>query len=262
MCAGWLASAPGGVWSQYPRSDAVLSVCPPHAALPVACMVAASGFAGVYVDANAVAPAAARVLSAVIDRAGGRFVDGDLIGGPVRPGGGTRLYLSGVAAGEVAALFAATDLEAVNLGDDVTAASALKMCYGAWTKGTSALLLTIRAAAAAYGVEEALVTEWARTQPDLAARTQAAAGTARKAWRFAGEMDQVASASPRSASPMASPAPPPSCTAGWLPARNCRTTRPFMRYCGWCAPRETRTPNRQIRRLVIGLRLGRVRKGP
>jgi hypothetical protein len=28
------------------RSDAVLSVCPPHAALPVARMVAASGFAG------------------------------------------------------------------------------------------------------------------------------------------------------------------------------------------------------------------------
>jgi hypothetical protein len=95
-------------------------------------------------------------------------VDGDLIGGPVRPGGGTRLYLSGVAAGEVAALFAATDLEAVNLGDDVTAASALKMCYGAWTKGTSALLLTIRAAAAAYGVQEALVTEgFARAAAEL-----------------------------------------------------------------------------------------------
>jgi Domain of unknown function (DUF1932) len=30
------------------------------------------------------------------------------------------------------------------------------------------------------------------TQPDLAARSQAAAGTARKAWRFAGEMDQIA----------------------------------------------------------------------
>jgi hypothetical protein len=116
MCAGWLAAA-GGVWSQYPRSDAVLSVCPPHAALPVARMVAASGFAGVYVDANAVA---------------------------------------------------ATDLEAVNLGDDATAASALKMCYGAWTKGTGALLLTIRAAAAAYGVQEALVTEgFARAAAEL-----------------------------------------------------------------------------------------------
>jgi Domain of unknown function (DUF1932) len=92
----------------------------------------------------------------------------------------------------VAALFAATDLEAVALGDDVAAASALKMCYAAWTKGTSALLLAIRAAAGVYGVEAALVAEWARTQPGLTARSQAAAGTACKAWRFAGEMDQIA----------------------------------------------------------------------
>jgi 3-hydroxyisobutyrate dehydrogenase-like beta-hydroxyacid dehydrogenase len=174
------------------RSDVVLSVCPPHAALQVAHTVAASGFAGLYVDANAVAPATAGAIGAVV-RAGGRFVDGDLIGGPVRPGGGTRLYLSGPDAKEVAALFAATDLEAVNLGEDLTAASALKVCYAAWTKGTSALLLAIRATAAAHGVDEALLSEWARTQPGLAARSQAAAGTARKAWRFAGEMDQIAS---------------------------------------------------------------------
>jgi 3-hydroxyisobutyrate dehydrogenase-like beta-hydroxyacid dehydrogenase len=174
------------------RSDLVLSVCPPHAAIQVARMVAASGFAGTYVDANAVAPTTARALSAVVERAGGRFVDGDLIGGPVRPGGATRLYLSGPDAGEVAALFASTDLETVALGGDVAAASALKMCYAAWTKGTSALLLAIRAAAGAYGVDEALLAEWARTQPHLAERSQAAAGTARKAWRFAGEMDQIA----------------------------------------------------------------------
>ena len=36
------------------------------------------------------------------------------------------------------------------------------------------------------------MAEWARTQPDLIERSQAAAGTARKAWRFAGEMDQIA----------------------------------------------------------------------
>jgi 3-hydroxyisobutyrate dehydrogenase-like beta-hydroxyacid dehydrogenase len=173
-------------------SDVVLSVCPPHAALQVAQTVAASRFEGVYVDANAVAPPTARAIGAAVERAGGRFVDGDLIGGPVRPGGGTRLYLSGPAAGAVAALFAATDLEAVDLGEDVTAASALKLCYAAWTKGTSALLLAIRAAADAYGVEAALVAEWARSQPDLAARSEAAVGTARKAWRFAGEMDQIA----------------------------------------------------------------------
>jgi 3-hydroxyisobutyrate dehydrogenase-like beta-hydroxyacid dehydrogenase len=176
------------------RSQLVVSVCPPHAAVEVADAVAALGFGGRYVDANAIAPAIARSLREVVERAGGQFVDGDLIGGPVRPGGTTRLYLSGPAAGEVAALFAPTDLEAVALGDDIAAASALKMCYAAWTKGTSALLLAIRAAAGAHGVEAALVEEWARTQPGLMGRSEAAAGTARKAWRFAGEMDQVAAA--------------------------------------------------------------------
>jgi hypothetical protein len=114
------------------RSQLVMSVGPPHAATDVARTVAALGFGGIYVDANAVAP---------------------------------------------------TDLEAVVLAGDVAAASALKMCYAAWTKGTSALLLAIRAAAAAHGVEAALAAEWERTQPGLAARSQAAAGTARKAWR-------------------------------------------------------------------------------
>jgi 3-hydroxyisobutyrate dehydrogenase-like beta-hydroxyacid dehydrogenase len=175
------------------RSQLVVSVCPPHAAVQVAGTVAALGFGGIYLDANAVAPTTARALGVVVEQAAGRFVDGDLIGGPVRPGGVTRLYVSGPAAREVAALFAPTDLEAVALaGDDVAAASALKMCYAAWTKGTSALLLAIRAAAGAHGVEAALLAEWERTQPGLAARSQAAAGTARKAWRFAGEMDQVA----------------------------------------------------------------------
>jgi hypothetical protein len=41
-------------------------------------------------------------------------------------------------------------------------------------------------------VEAALLAEWERTQPGLAARSQSAAGTARKAWRFADEMDQIA----------------------------------------------------------------------
>ena len=104
----------------------------------------------------------------------------------------SHLFRGQVPLEEVAALFAPTDLDAVTLGDDVAAASALKMCYAAWTKGTSALLLAIRAAAREHGVEAALLEEWARTQPGLPARSRDAAGTARKAWRFAGEMDQIA----------------------------------------------------------------------
>ena len=72
-----------------------------------------------------------------------------------------------------------------------TAASALKMCYAAWTKGTSALLLSIRALARAESVEEALVDEWARSQPDVLRRSEAATRVAGRAWRWVAEMEEI-----------------------------------------------------------------------
>jgi len=73
------------------------------------------------------------------------------------------------------------------------AASALKMCFAAWTKGAAALLLDVRALAVAEGVEDALVAEWQGSLPDLAARSLQAAGqAAMKGWRWVGEMDQIA----------------------------------------------------------------------
>ncbi|HEY8059323.1 MAG TPA: NAD(P)-binding domain-containing protein, partial [Acidimicrobiales bacterium] len=74
------------------EADLVLSIVPPDQALGVARSVEEAGWAGPYVDANAVAPATAAEIHAAV---GGSFVDGDLIGGPPRPGGGTRLFLSG-----------------------------------------------------------------------------------------------------------------------------------------------------------------------
>jgi len=175
------------------ESDVILSICPPHAALDVAQAAADSGFAGIYVDANAVSPGTARAIGAIVQEPGARFVDGDLIGGPARPGGHTRLYLSGPESSAVAALFRPGDrIDVVELGGDLTAASALKMCYAAWTKGTAGLLLAVRALARDAGVEEALVAEWRRTQPELLERFRAAQGVVPKAWRFAGEMDEIA----------------------------------------------------------------------
>jgi len=176
-------------------AQVVLSICPPHAALTVARQVAAVGFSGTYVDANALAPTTAVEVARLVEAAGAAFVDGDLIGGPVRPGGATRLYLSGSEAGAVAGLFAQSDEPQVVVlgGDDRFAASTLKMCYAAWTKGTSALLLAIDAVARSGGVSDALLAEWERTQPDLPVRLDAAVqGTPAKAWRFAGEMDEIA----------------------------------------------------------------------
>ena len=169
------------------RSDVVLSVCPPHAALEVARSVAS--FGGLYVDANAISPATAH---AVADAVAGRFVDGGIVG-PPPDRGPTRLYLAGAEAREVAELFAGTAVEARVVGDEPGTASALKMAYSAWTKGTAALLLGIRELARAEGVEAPLLAEWRESLPELEERSrQAERSAAGYGWRFVGEMEEIA----------------------------------------------------------------------
>ncbi len=176
------------------RCDVIICICPPAAATASARQILDAGFTGTYVDANAIAPATATIIGELVSARGASFVDGDLIGGPARSGGSTRLYLSGQEAPSVARLFEGSDrLDVAVLAASPEHASALKMCYAAWTKGSAALLIAIRSAAQALGVEEALLAEWTRSQPDLAARSAAAASsTAPKAWRFDGEMEQIA----------------------------------------------------------------------
>jgi 3-hydroxyisobutyrate dehydrogenase-like beta-hydroxyacid dehydrogenase len=174
-------------------SDVILSVCPPHAALDVARAVAAQRFAGLYVDGNAVSPATAREIGSVVEAGGAAFVDGGIVGPPAQNRGTTRLYLSGKDAVRLVPLFAAGPLQAIVVDGPAGAASALKMAYASYTKGSAALLMAIRALAAAEGIDDALLAEWQRSQPDLAARSESAAGrNAKKAWRFVGEMEEIA----------------------------------------------------------------------
>jgi 3-hydroxyisobutyrate dehydrogenase-like beta-hydroxyacid dehydrogenase len=183
----------GTVAALVAASDVVLSVCPPHAAVDVARSVAQQRFRGLYVDGNAVSPDTSRSIAGVVEAAGATYVDGGIIGPPPDKAGTTRLYLSGAAAERVKTLLAGGPLEAIVLPGELTAASAIKMCYAAWTKGSQALLMAVRALATAEGVDEALVAEWNRSQPDLPKRSEnAARGTARKAWRWVGEMDEIA----------------------------------------------------------------------
>jgi 3-hydroxyisobutyrate dehydrogenase-like beta-hydroxyacid dehydrogenase len=168
-------------------SDVILSVCPPHAAVDVARSV--RGFTGVYVDANAISPANAH---AVADKVA-RVVDGSIIGPPPQSSGTTRLYLSGVEADTVAELFAGSALEARIVSDEVGAASAVKMAYAGWTKGTAALLLAVRSLARSEGVESTLLAEWELSLPELPEQSvRAARSAATKGWRWIGEMEEIA----------------------------------------------------------------------
>ncbi len=171
------------------RADTIVSVCPPARAVAVAQQVADAGFAGVYVDANAVSPTTAAVIAELFEH----YVDGGIIGPPAHLDGTTRMYLSGHDAAAVAERWAGSVLDVRVVDGGVGAASALKMCFAGWTKGSTALLLAINAAAQHYEVHEALFDEWAISIPDQAARSDGAARAASpKAWRFEGEMREIA----------------------------------------------------------------------
>jgi 3-hydroxyisobutyrate dehydrogenase-like beta-hydroxyacid dehydrogenase len=172
------------------RTDVILSVCPPHAATEVAGSLA--GFDGVFVDANAIARS---TMCAIARLVGEQCVDGGIIGPPPRPPTTTHLYLSGRGADWVAGLFAGTAVDARVLSDEVGDASALKLAYAAWTKGTAALLLAIQAFARSENVEDALVSEWNESIPKLPDRARQAQRSAHaKGWRWVGEMEEIAAA--------------------------------------------------------------------
>lgn len=173
--------------------EVILCVCPPHAAASVADAVINAGFDGMYCDGNAIAPGQALKIGERLTGAGIEFVDGSIIGPPAWKVGATRFYLSGPSAGQIADLFDGTLTEAIAIGGEIGKSSALKMVFAAQTKGFTALLSAIQGAAEALGVRDELDREWARRDPDVAKqRVNQVRGVTEKAWRFAGEMQEIA----------------------------------------------------------------------
>jgi 3-hydroxyisobutyrate dehydrogenase-like beta-hydroxyacid dehydrogenase len=170
----------------------ILSVCPPHAAEAVAHDVLSTGYGGLFVEGNAIAPQRTIQIGNSMTRAGISFVDGGIVGLPAWKPHTTCLYLSGPRADEVVTCFSAGPLDTKVLGTEIGKASALKMCYAANTKGTVALLAAILATAENLGVREALFDRWrsedAALPEQVLKRIQA---NAPKAWRFVGEMGEI-----------------------------------------------------------------------
>jgi hypothetical protein len=155
-------------------------------------------------------------VAGLVEAGGASYVDGGIIGTPPVTPGFIRLYLSGPQAGEVRDLFEASPVDArvvdhgtgaaagtaaagtaaagaIGVGRVVGSASAVKMAYASWTKGTAALLLAARALARAEGVEETLLAEWSISQPGLDERSARAAESATaKGWRWIAEMEEIA----------------------------------------------------------------------
>jgi hypothetical protein len=160
------------------ESDVILSICPPGIAEDVARAVADASFAGLFVEANAIAPARTERIAA---DTGLRLIDGGIVARS-----GVHLYLSGVAGDveTVAELFDGSDVDAIPLPGGVGAASALKLAFGGWNKIGVMLAAQAYAIAGAHGVAEALAEE------GVPADGIPRAGP--KAWRWQDEMQEIA----------------------------------------------------------------------
>jgi 3-hydroxyisobutyrate dehydrogenase-like beta-hydroxyacid dehydrogenase len=173
-------------------SAVVLSVCPPAFADDVADQVAAHGFTGLFVEANAINPARTAGIAARLTHA--TVVDGSIIGPPPGDRRRARLYLSGpgAAVDTVYGLFDGSAAEPRRVDERIGSASALKMAYGSFQKISRALAAVSHALADEYGVTELLRAEADDLGGNALADRDNLASAATRAWRWAPEMDEVA----------------------------------------------------------------------
>lgn len=173
--------------------EIILCVCPPHAAESVALSVVEHGFKGWYLDANAISPQRTIQIGQKLEAHGIRFVDGGIIGGPAWKPDETILYLSGAESERVAACFTRGPLAIKIISNTIGKASALKMCYAAYSKGTTALLAGILATAEHLGVRDELYQQWEQDEAGFSEQVnRRVRRVTAKSWRFEGEMLEIA----------------------------------------------------------------------
>jgi len=186
----------GSLGALIARSEIILSIMPPAAATgfarDAAREIGAAGTRPVFVDCNAIAPGTSREIGAILIDAGASFVDGGIIGSPPGRRAPTRLYVSGEQAAAIETL-ARPDLLIRNLGPEIGAASGIKMCYAALTKGTMTLDTLVLLGAQALGLSEPLLVELSESQAGPLERMQSSVPwLAADSARWVGEMEEIA----------------------------------------------------------------------
>lgn len=179
------------------QADIILSILPPSDAMGLAQRLApllsAAQRKPLYIDCNAVSSELAIEIGKAITATGTPFADGGIIGGPPRPGyDGPNIYIAGAPPDALATLKQG-GLSIMPLDGPIGAASALKMSYAAISKGLTAIASASIIAAAKFGASEALHTELGISQkPVLGAISRTVPEMFTKAYRFVGEMEEIA----------------------------------------------------------------------
>jgi 3-hydroxyisobutyrate dehydrogenase-like beta-hydroxyacid dehydrogenase len=178
-------------------TDFILSVVPPGEAVALAKRLVPALTAAkrkpLYADCNAINPQTMQEIVELLRPTGCDVADGGIIGPPPKPdGNATRLYVSGPGSERLAQL-QRHGLAVVPMGGKIGDASALKMCYGAFNKGVTALGAAVILAAEREGVAASLRDELQTSLPQLYAKLgRGIPDMFPKAYRWVAEFEEVA----------------------------------------------------------------------
>ncbi|TCN35332.1 uncharacterized protein DUF1932 [Kribbella orskensis] len=172
-------------------AEVVLCSCAPQGAVDVAKQVGATGFAGLYIEANPLSPKSLEEARAALPEA--TFIDAGVVGPPPKGGPSpTHLMLSGSAAQQAADLWAGTAVTPMVVGDQVGAASAAKSAYALYNKGKAALAVLAFELAAKHGVTDALTAQQVRQDAESLKDPALPENLTSVAWRWGPEFDELA----------------------------------------------------------------------
>ncbi len=127
-----------------------------------------------FLDFNSASPGAKQRAAALVDEAGGRYVEGAVMTSipPLRIK--VPLLLGGAFAAELAPLVSALGFNAKVASDQLGVASATKMCRSVMIKGLEAMMIESFTTARHYGVEDAVIASLVETFPGIDWEKQAA----------------------------------------------------------------------------------------
>jgi 3-hydroxyisobutyrate dehydrogenase-like beta-hydroxyacid dehydrogenase len=120
-----------------------------------------------FLDLNSASPGTKQQCAALIDAAGGQYVEAGVMTSAPPYGIKVPMLLGGKPAKDLASVLSNWELDAKAVSEEIGIASAIKMCRSVMIKGLEALVIESYTTARAYGVEEQMIATLQETFPSI-----------------------------------------------------------------------------------------------
>mgnify|MGYP002776164051 CR=1 FL=1 len=128
----------------------------------------------VFLDLNSASPGTKQQCAALIEAAGGHYVEAGVMTSVPPYGIRVPMLLGGTTAAELVPVLTGWGMDAKVVSDQLGVASAIKMCRSVMIKGLEALVIESYSTARAYGVEDHVLPTLQETFPSIDWHTQGA----------------------------------------------------------------------------------------